>query len=70
MVVEQSDREATAINYAPMQCAKVALPPGEYFADVKVAWGESTVNAIAQSFTIDVNKDVTHWTARKIKEQW
>jgi hypothetical protein len=70
LVVEQSDREATAINYAPMQSAKVALPPGEYFADVKVAWGESTVNAIAQSFTIDANKDVTHWTARKVKEQW
>jgi len=37
LVVEQSDREATAINYAPMQCAKVALAPGEYFADIKVA---------------------------------
>lgn len=69
VVVEQSDREAKAINYAPMQCAKVTLPPGEYFADVKVAWGER-VNVIAQSFTVDTNKDVTHWTARKIKEQW
>jgi hypothetical protein len=53
-----------------MQYAKVALPPGEYFADVKVAWGESTVNAIPQSFTVDANKDVTHWTARKVTEQW
>jgi len=70
VVVEQRDREATAINYEPMQCAKVALSPGEYFADVKVAWDESTVNVIAQSFTVDANKDVTHWTARKIKEQW
>jgi hypothetical protein len=37
---------------------------------LKVAWDESTVNVIAQSFTVDANKDVTHWTARKIKEQW
>src|SRR5262249_53305349 len=70
VVVEQSDQDAITANYAPMQSAKVALPPGEYFVDVKVAWGESTVNAIAQSFTIDPNKDITHWTARKIKEQW
>jgi hypothetical protein len=70
VVIEQSDREARAINYAPMQGGTVALPPGEYFADVRLAWGESTVNAIAQSFTVDANKDVTHWTARKVKEQW
>jgi hypothetical protein len=69
-VVEQRDREATAINYEPIPCPNVMLLPGEYFADVKVAWGESTVNAIAQSFTVDANKDGTHWTARKIKEQW
>jgi hypothetical protein len=70
VVVEQGDQEARAINYAPMQCAKVALPPGEYFVDVKIAWGENAVNAIAQSFTVDTNKDGTHWTARRIKEQW
>jgi hypothetical protein len=70
VVVEQKDREATAINYEPMQSAKVTLSPGEYFADVRVAWGDNTVNAIAQSFTVDANKDVTHWTARKIKEEW
>jgi hypothetical protein len=69
VIVEQRDRAAKAINYAPMQRAEVTLPPGEYFADVRIVWGER-VNVIAQSFTVDANEDVTHWTARKIKEQW
>src|SRR5271167_379470 len=28
VIVEQRDQEAKAINYEPMQCAKVTLPPG------------------------------------------
>jgi hypothetical protein len=69
VIVQHGDNGATATNHAPMQQSTAMLPPGEYFADLKVAWGEA-VSAVAQSFTVNSSKDGTYWTERKIKEDW
>ena len=66
VVIEHDDKGAITIDHAPSQTKELRLELGEYFADVKIAWGEATVRAVAQSFTIDANKDATHWTARKV----
>jgi hypothetical protein len=70
VVVEHNDSGAITINHAPSQSKKLVLKPGEHLADVKIAWGEYAVSAVSQSFTIDTDKFSTHWTARKIAEQW
>jgi hypothetical protein len=69
VIVQHGDKGAATRNHAPMQQSNVMLPPGEYFADLKVAWGEA-VSAAAKSFTVASSKDGTYWTERKIKEDW
>ena len=69
-IVEHGDKGAFAHDYAPSQTKSVLLPPGEYFADVKIASGEYTVQTVAQSFTVDTDIFASHWTARKIVEKW
>ncbi len=69
-IMEHGDEGAFAHDCAPSQHKSWPLPPGEYFADVKIASGEYTVQAVAQSFTVDADKFASHWTARKIVGKW
>jgi hypothetical protein len=69
-VVAHDAKGALCEDHAPGQPQRLLLQPGEYFADVKIGWGEMTVRQVAQSFTVAGDKFATHWTARKIVENW
>ncbi len=69
-IVQHGDNGATVHDYAPSQQKILTLSPGEYFADVKIASAEYTVDAVARSFTVDIDKFASHWSARKIAEKW
>jgi hypothetical protein len=69
-VVAHDDTGAMTEDHTPSENKRLKLPAGEYFADFKIASGETRVDAVAQSFTIGTDKEKTHWTARKITEQW
>jgi len=69
-VVEHEPKGAFCASYAPSELQRLPLPPGEYFVDVTIAWGEATVRKVAQSFTVAGDRFATHWTARKIVEKW
>lgn len=70
VVAEHGDTGAIAVDHALSENKSLKLPVGEYFADINIGSGETRVDAVEQSFTIGADKERTHWTARKIAEQW
>jgi hypothetical protein len=64
-VVSHTDGGAHAQSFAPSEGVTCALPPGEYLAEISVAWG-TTVTKYSRSFTIGSMKETSHWTVREI----
>jgi hypothetical protein len=65
-VVQHGDKGAFTFSFAPGENTQLLLQPGEYFAEIKIALAETTVDQVARSFTIGPAKDTTTWTSRKI----
>ena len=65
-VVQHNDEGAFTFNHAPSERERKPLAPGEYFATIKIASGEATVDQVDYSFTIGQSRDRTTWTNRKI----
>jgi len=59
-VVEHGDKGAFTLNFAPSEKAQLPLPPGEYFAEVKIASEETAVDQVARSFTIGPDEGQNH----------
>jgi hypothetical protein len=57
---------AFTFNHAPGERDRLPLAPGEYFATIKIASGETTVDEVGYSFTIGQSRDGTTWASRKI----
>jgi len=54
-VVQHNDEGAFTFNHAPSERERKPLAPGEYFATIKIASGEATVDEVNYSFTIGPN---------------
>lgn len=65
-ILEHDDKEAISHNHAPSEETTISLPAGEYFAEVKIAWGDGDGARVRRSFTIGPNKEITCWTYRQI----